>query len=192
MLRDNWWIIVACTAAALVAAAAYEAGKTTAYEAQSKVLLLQDDPNATLGGNGFFLDPVRQRATALELITGPNVAARVQRQLKLKERPAGVSASASGDSNVVTITAQNSRRLRAARVADAFAKQYVEFRRDAVRARYDQALSDVRDRLRRLRGLGVTGNEPQLRQLQQQASQLELLASTRLPDASVIQRANGF
>jgi polysaccharide biosynthesis transport protein len=192
MLRDNWWIIVACVAAALVAAAAYEASKTTAYVAQSKVLLLQDDPNATLGGNGFFLDPVRQRATALELITGPNVAARVQRQLKLEERPAGVNASASGDSNVVTITAENSRRLRAARVADAFAKQYVEFRRDAVRARYDQALDDVRDRLRRLRALGVSGNEPQLRQLQQQASQLELLASTRLPDASVIQRANGF
>src|SRR5436190_2344808 len=192
MLRDNWWIIVACVAAAVLAAAIYEASKTTAYRAQAKVLLLQDDPNATLSGNGVFLDPVRQRATALELITGPNVATRVQRQLKLKDRPGGVSASASGDSNVVTISAENSQRLKAARVADAFAKQYVEFRRDAVRARYDQALSDVRDRLRRLKDLGVSTGEPQVRQLQQQASQLELLASTRLPDASVIQRANGF
>ena len=192
MLRDNWWIIVACTAAALVAASAYEAGKTTAYTAASKVLLLQDDPNATLSGNGFFLDPVRQRATALELITGPNVAARVQRQLNLKAPPGGVSASASGDSNIVTIRVTGRDRLRSARIADAFAKQYVEFRRDAVRARYDQALADVRDRLRRLRQLGVSGSEPQVRQLQQQASQLELLASTRLPDATVIQRANGF
>jgi tyrosine-protein kinase len=192
MLRDNWWIIVACVAAAVLAAALYEASKTTAYRAQAKVLLLQDDPNATLSGNGFFLDPVRQRATALELITGPNVATRVQRQLKLKDRPGGVSASASGDSNVVTITADSSNRLRAARVADAYAKQYVEFRRDAVRARYDQALADVRDRLKRLRDLGVSTGEPQVKQLQQQASQLELLASTRLPDASVIQRANGF
>src|SRR3954470_1911427 len=191
MLRDNWWIIVACVAAAVLAAALYEASKTTAYRAQAKVLLLQDDPNATLSGNGVFLDPVRQRATALELITGPNVAARVQRQLKLKSI-GGVSASASGHSNVVTITVRNRNRLRAARVADAFAKQYVEFRRDAVRARYDQALNDVRDRLRRLKQLGVSGGEPQVRQLQQQASQLELLASTRLPDASVIQRANGF
>jgi receptor protein-tyrosine kinase len=192
MLRDNWWIIVACTAAALAAAAIYEASKTTAYSAQSKVLLLQDDPNATLSGNGFFLDPVRQRATALELITGPNVAARVQRQLKLKALPGSVHASASGDSNVVTIGVTSRKRLLAARVADAFAKQYVEFRRDAVRARYDQALADVRDRLRRLKQLGVANTEPQVRQLQQQASQLELLASTRLPDASVIQRANGY
>ena len=192
MLRDNWWIIVACVAAAVLAAALYEASKTTAYRAQAKVLLLQDDPNATLSGNGFFLDPVRQRATALELITGPNVATRVQRQLKLKSRPGGVSASASGDSNVVTIFVDSSNRLRAARVADAYAKQYVEFRRDAVRARYDQALADVRDRLGRLRDLGVSTSEPQVKQLQQQASQLELLASTRLPDASVIQRANGF
>jgi Mrp family chromosome partitioning ATPase len=192
MLRDNWWIIAACVAAALLAAAVYEASKTTAYSAQSKVLLLQDDPNATLSGNSVFLDPVRQRATALELITGPNVARRVQRQLKLEAPPGGVSASASGDSNVVTITVVTRNRLRAARVADAFAKQYVEFRRDAVRARYDQALNDVRDRLRRLRQLGVSNNEPQVRQLQQQASQLELLASTRLPDATVIQRANGY
>src|SRR4051794_34805922 len=151
MLRDNWWIIVACTAAAIAAAAIYEAGKTTAYSAQSKVLLLQDDPNATLSGNSVFLDPVRQRATALELITGPNVALRVRRQLKLKALPGSAHATASGDSNVVTITVQGRERLAVARVADAFAKQYVEFRRDAVRARYDQALSDVRDRLRRLK-----------------------------------------
>jgi receptor protein-tyrosine kinase len=192
MLRDNWWIIVACMAAAVAAAALYEASKTTAYSAQAKVLLLQDDPNATLGAQGFFLDPVRQRATALELITGPNVATRVQRQLRLRQRPTGVEASASGDSNVVTITVTGRDRLRSARVADSYAKQYVEFRRDAVRARYDQALSDVRDRLRRLKQLGVSDTEPQVRQLQGQASQLELLASTRLPDATVIQRANGY
>jgi receptor protein-tyrosine kinase len=192
MLRDNWWIIVGCIAAAVAAAAIYEASKTTAYSAQAKVLLLQDDPNATLGSQGFFLDPVRQRATALELITGPNVATRVQRQLKLKARPGGVSASASGDSNVVTITVTGKNRLRTARVSDAYAKQYVEFRRDAVRARYDQALADVRDRLRRLKQLGVSNSEPQVKQLQAQASQLELLASTRLPDATVIQRAAGY
>src|SRR5206468_7508538 len=120
MLRDNWWIIVACVAAAVAAAALYEASKTTAYEAQAKVLLLQDDPNATLGAQGFFLDPVRQRATALELITGPNVTTRVQRQLKLKKPPTGARASASGDSNVVTITVTGQRRLRSARVADSY------------------------------------------------------------------------
>jgi Mrp family chromosome partitioning ATPase len=50
----------------------------------------------------------------------------------------------------------------------------------------------VRDRLRRLKQLGVSNTEPQVKQLQSQASQLELLASTRLPDATVIQRANGY
>src|SRR3954447_19207515 len=192
MLRDNWWIIVACVAAAVLAAAVYEAQKTTAYRAQAKVLLLQDDPNATLSGNSFFLDPVRQRATALELITGPNVAARVQRQLKLKAPPGGVSATATGDSNVVTITVQSRNRLRTARIADAFAKQYVEFRRDAVRARYDQALSDVRSRMHRLQKTQPPGYQAQLRTLANQSQQLALLASTRLPDATAIQRANGF
>lgn len=192
MLRDNWWIIAVCTVVAIGAAALYEASKTTAYVASSKVLLLQDDPNAQLSGNGVYFDPVRQRATALELITGPNVGERAARQLHLKHIPGGVNASASGDSNVITITVTNRSRLMAARIADAYAKQYVEFRRDATRARYDQALADVNQRLKRLNQYGVSATDPQRKQLQAQASELELLASTRLPDATVIQHAAGF
>jgi succinoglycan biosynthesis transport protein ExoP len=192
MLRDNWWIIAVCVVVAVGAAAAYEASKTTAYVATAKVLLLQDDPNATLSGNAVYLDPVRQRATALELVTGPNVGARAAKQLHMHHIPGGVSASASGDSNIVNIRVENQKAALAAAIADAYAKQYVEFRRDAVRARYDQALSDVNQRLKHLQQLGVSPNEPQVKQLQTQASQLELLASTRLPDATVIQRAAGF
>ena len=191
MLRDQAWIVLVCVLVAVGAAAAYESTKDTKYEAQAKVLLIQDDPNAALGGQGVFLDPVRQRATALELITGPNVANRVRRQLKAKGELPTVRASASGDSNVVTIFATGEASVPAARTADAYAKQYVEFRRDAVRARYDQALADVRDRIRRLdQNPGPTSQE-QLSQLREQAQQLSLLASTRLPDATVIQRANG-
>jgi receptor protein-tyrosine kinase len=67
----------------------------------------------------------------------------------------------------------------------------VEFRRDAVRARYDQALNDVRSRMRRLQQSQPPGYQAQLRTLANQSQQLALLASTRLPDATVIQRANG-
>jgi Mrp family chromosome partitioning ATPase len=192
MLRDQAWIVITCVLVAVGAAALYESTKETTYESQSKVLLIQDDPNATLSGQGVFLDPVRQRATALELITGPNVAARARRQLNTKKPIGPVHASASGDSNVVTIVAQNDDPKLAAQTADAYAKQYVEFRRDAVRARYDQALADVRDRIRRLQQTKPPGYGDQLKQLGAQAQQLSLLASTRLPDATVIQRANGF
>ena len=192
MLRDQAWIVLLCVVVAVLAAALYESSKQTAYEAQAKVLLLQDDPNATLSGTGFFLDPVRQRATALELITGPNVAARAARQLHHSGPLPSVHAAASGDSNVVTIFAQSRDPKLSAQTADAYAKQYVEFRRDAVRARYDQALADVQDRVRRLQQNPSPTSGAQLKQLSAQAQQLSLLASTRLPDATVIQRANGF
>jgi Mrp family chromosome partitioning ATPase len=191
MLRDQAWIVVICVAVAVGAAALYESTKETTYVAQAKVLLLQDDPNATLSGTGVFLDPVRQRATALELITGPNVAARAARQLRTKRPLPAVHASASGDSNVVTIFAGHKDPRFAARTADAYAKQYVEFRRDVVRARYDQALADVRNRIRRLQQNKPFGYADQLKQLATQSQQLSLLASTRLPDATLIQRANG-
>ena len=194
MLRDQGWIVVLCIAAALAAAAVYSSTRATVYQAQSKVLLLQDDPNAQLSGNTVFIDPVRQRATALDLITGPNVATRARRQLKLKKGQAlpGVSASASGDSNVVTIVATSSKPRLAAQTADAYAKQYVEFRRDAVRVRYQQGLADVRGRINQLRQSQPPGYQQQLLQLQRQSAELALLATTRLPDATVIQRAGGF
>jgi receptor protein-tyrosine kinase len=192
MLRDQAWIVAVCVLVAVAAAAVYSSTKTTTYQAQSKVLLLQDDPNATLSGNAVFLDPVRQRATALDLITGPNVALRARRQLRTKQPLPAVHASANGDSNVVTIFAEGGRPVLAARTADAYAKQYVEFRRDAVRARYDQGLSDVNNRIKRLQSTQPPGYQTQLAELRKQSQQLSLLATTRLPDATVIQRANGF
>jgi receptor protein-tyrosine kinase len=68
----------------------------------------------------------------------------------------------------------------------------VEFRRDAVRARYDQGLSDVDNRIKRLQSTRPPGYQTQLAELNKQSQQLSLLATTRLPDATVIQRANGF
>src|SRR3954454_2256965 len=191
-LRDQAWIVAVCVLVGLAAAALYSSSKSTTYQAQSKVLLLQDDPNATLSGNAVFLDPVRQRATALDLITGPNVAARARRQLRTSRPLPAVHANANGDSNVVTIFAESGRPVLTARTADAYAKQYVEFRCDAVRARYEQGLSDVNNRIKRLQSTQPPGYQAQLAELRRQSQQLSLLATTRLPDATVIQKANGF
>ena len=195
MLRDQGWIVLVCVAAALAAAAVLTARKESVFEAQSKVLLHQDDPNtavAGVGGAGAFQDPVRQRATALELITGPDLGARVRRAARLRTPPTGVSAAATGDSNVIRVTVRNKSRRRAARIADAYGREFVKYRQEVQRARYEDALGDVRSRIRRLQENRPPGAAEQIARLQRQANDLALIASVKLPDATVIQRTGGF
>jgi Mrp family chromosome partitioning ATPase len=192
MLRDQAAIILVCVAAALAAATVLTAQKDTVYEAQSKVLLHQDDPNQAVASGGIIQDPVRQRATALELITGPDLGQRVRRAARLRSFPTGVSAQATGDSNVIRITIRNKSRIRAVRIADAYAREFVKYRQDLQRSRYEQALSDVRIRIRRLQENRPPGAAEQIQRLQRQANDLSLLAAVKLPDATVIQRTQGF
>lgn len=196
MLRDQWWVIALCTIIAVQAAVVYTSRKDTLYTAATKLLLLQEDPNSTVtGGPLSYVDPVRQRATDLDLVKSPRLAARVVRDLKLKGRDAfaaftGVNATAQGDSNVVTILVTNKNRRLATRLADAYAREYVQFRRDLSRARYDQALADVNKQLRaQQRNPGSTPE--QVLALKRQKQALQLLSGVRLSDATVVQETNG-
>jgi len=196
MLRDQWWVIALCTIVAVAAAAAYTARKDTLYTANTRLLLLQEDPNSTVtGGPLSYVDPVRQRATDLDLVKSPRLAGRVARDLKLKgaralEADTGVDASAQGDSNVITIGVTKKNKRLATRLADAYAREYVQFRRDLSRARYDQALSDVNKQLKALKSRPGATRE-QAFALRQQKQALQLLSGVRLSDATVVQETNG-
>jgi Mrp family chromosome partitioning ATPase len=195
MLRDQAWVIALCVIVAVGAAVAYTSTKDTKYVASSKLLLQQDDPTQTVfGGAGTYIDPIRQRATNLDLVRSPRLAGRVARRLKLKgpaaaEAYTGISAGAAGDSNIVTISVQKDSPRLASQLADAYAREYVEFRRDLARTRYDQALADVRRQINALKARGAPAD--QLRALQRQATALQLYTGVRLSDATVVQETNG-
>lgn len=195
MLRDQAWVIALCVLVAVGAAAFYTARKDTLYQATTKLLLHQDDPNQTVfGTNGSYIDPIRQRATDLDLVRSPRLAGRVARDLKLKgaraaEPFSGVQAGAAGDSNLVSIQVTKTSRRLASRLADAFAREYVQFRRDLARTRYDQALGDLR---RQIAAQQARGGSPEtIRSLQRQANALQLFSGVRLSDATVVQETNG-
>jgi receptor protein-tyrosine kinase len=193
LLRDQWWIVLLCLLVAGAVAAAYLTTRDTKWEAQSALLLVQDDPNVAIAPVGSqFIDPVRQRATDLELVTSPAVGSRVARRLNRKPRqplPGTVQTSASGDSNIIRITAKSDKPLEAIGLANAFAVEYINFRRDSARARYSRALNDVQSRLSRLGS--VPGSSAEVARLKAQARQLALLRSLKLGDAELVQRAAG-
>jgi receptor protein-tyrosine kinase len=188
VLREQWWLIALCLVLSAAAAVAYAETRPRDYEAGAKLLLQQDNPNSQLLGLGpQYIDPVRQAATDQQLATSGAVASRVARRLHLGPARAesvlsGARASVSGDSNVLTITDRNRNGRLAARVANAFALEYVAFRRQASRQRYSRALRALQRRVSRApkRDRAV---------LRAQLAKARLASSALPPDAEVIQRA---
>jgi Mrp family chromosome partitioning ATPase len=194
VLGRNWWLVLLCVALSGGAAYAWSQLRDPVYESQSRVLLLQPTPNVAVGVGQTFVDPTRARATDLDLVRQPVIAQRVIEKLDLDTTPGGltsdVSTSANGDSNVMTITVHGDTARRTAAVANAFADEFVEFRRQSDRRRYRRALTAVKKRLADLRSSG-DATPSEIKQLRFQQRQLGLGASLQTGGSEVIQRAKG-
>jgi succinoglycan biosynthesis transport protein ExoP len=185
VLREQWWLILLCVVLTTFAAAAYTSAQDKLYETSAKLLLQSDNLSSTISGTGIGgIDPTRQSATDAQLVASPTVAARVQKQLRQPLDGASVHSAANPDSNILTVTVRDKRPKRAARIANAFASQYIVFRRDTTKQRYQRALATVQTRLAQTRR-----NTPDHATLQAQAKQLRLLVSLQTGDAQLIQPA---
>ncbi|MEA2427745.1 MAG: tyrosine-protein kinase [Thermoleophilaceae bacterium] len=185
VLREQWWIILLCLFLTTFAAAAYTSTLKKEYETSAKLLLQSDNLSSTIAGTTIGgVDPTRQSATDAQLAGSPAVAARVRKVVRGGLGDASVSASASADSNILTITVRDTDPARAPRIANAFARQFIIFRRDTTRSRYQNAFRTVQTRLGQTRR-----GTPDYTTLQAQAKQLKLLISLQTGDAQLVQPA---
>jgi receptor protein-tyrosine kinase len=186
VLREQWWIILLCLLLTTFAAAAYTSTEKKQYEASARLLLLTDNLTSTIAGAGVAgIDPTRQAATDAQLVSSPEVARRVQQQIKKPLGAAVVSTVSNPNTNILTITVRDERPFRAAKLANAFASQYIGFRRDTTRQRYQRALRTVQTRQAQTRK-----NTPEFATLRAQAKQLKLLVSLQTGDAQLVQPAS--
>jgi Mrp family chromosome partitioning ATPase len=203
VLRSQWWLILLCVALSLGAGYLWAQRGDEEYQSQARVLLLQPGANVAFASGQPFVDPTRERATDLELVGQPVIAKRVGANHKLKIKPGQaapkISANANGDSNVMTITARGTDRRSTTPFANAFADEFVRFRKETDRKRYLTALAGVRQQIKTLHKGLKGGKAPQpgtpaatdLRTLRLQARQLSLLSSIQTGGSQVIQRAVG-
>lgn len=134
-VKDRWWMVAIAMVGGAVIAFAVAVTSTKQYTAESSLLIRQSnlqtliDPNASQGSE----DPARLAATNLLLVTSTAVARNVQTALGTKESASDltgqVSASANPDADIITIQATDPNPARAARLANAFAEQFVAFER---------------------------------------------------------------
>ena len=208
LLARQGWLVLLCAVVAGAVGYVLATSKKDSYEAHSQLLVQAYAPDLTLPNTpASFSDPTRARATALQLATIPEVGQRVARQLHLtSSQGSHVTTSAAGDSDVVTIKATSPNPQLAANLANAFAEQYIDFRRQTSADRYLAAAEIIHQKVARLKakvlarakGQATTPKPPSdrpaahrsnLRKLQDQIDRLKLLAATQTGGAQIVQRA---
>jgi succinoglycan biosynthesis transport protein ExoP len=196
VLRRRWKLVAAITLLVLGAALAVSLTSTKKYDATAKLLLQTNDRIQTLlnpnASNPPSFDPERDLNTNVELIKLETVADRVRQQLRLNrstsELLSQVKTETEGTSDVVSITVRDSNPTLAARIANAFAEQYVAFRRRSARTAFSDAAQLARSQLNALPP--AARDSEQGRQLQARLRELEISAALQTGGVEIVRRAS--
>jgi polysaccharide biosynthesis transport protein len=191
-LRRRLGVVVLCTILVAASALAFSVIQEKQYAASASLLFRDPQLDQAVSG-GNVLPPVgnaeREGSTNLRLLSLPVIAERTAERMDVGlERVAGkVAVEPQGDSDVFSVTATDPDPVFAARLANSFAREYVEFRRQADR----RALQLTQDLVRRqLEELTPTQRqEPRGEALEARLEQLEVVASLQTGNAELVQTA---
>lgn len=193
-LQRRWKIIVATAVLLVVVVGASSVLQTKQYTASATLLFRSTDFAQQLFGTNFLppsKDPSRDAATNQNLVRLRTVADRTADALKNgltgAEIADRVTAEPQGASDLVLVKAVDPSPERAARIATEFARQFVQFRRDA-----DQRVVNAAGRLvtRELGAMTPAQKaSSQGQSLLRRQGQLEILASLQTGNAELVQAA---
>ncbi|MFL5779856.1 MAG: YveK family protein, partial [Thermoleophilaceae bacterium] len=194
ILRRRLPIILLTVVVCAGAAAAYSLTRPTEYTSTAVLLFRTPDFNQSfLPGTQptSASDPTREAATNLKLVSLSVVADRTAKQLGGTETGSDlagkVAITEEGQSDLVGIAVTDRSKTRAARIANAFAQQFIIFRRDADRAKVSQALDVSRKEFAAMDGTSKAGIQGRL--LRQRINQLETLQALQTGNAELVQPA---
>lgn len=193
VLRRRLVPLALCVILVPVAAYAYSTTRPKQYKATADLLVRDLDLAQKLFGSSSFTsttDPQREANTNLKLVALQAVAARTASRLpglRTADVQSIVAIAPDGQSDLIGVTATNGDPRLAARVANAFAQQYIEFRRSADRQQVESAISLIQRDRARLRP-ARRGGSAEL-QLAKQVQQLKVLAALQTGNAELVQPA---
>lgn len=148
VLRRRWPLILGIVLACVVAAVARYKTSTRSYEATASVAF----SNSTLTQSALQVqqgsgDPARDAATNVLIASSRSVAQGVRTELRSPASPetlqSAVSVEAAPNADVINITASTSNPIFSARLANAFADQYLATQTQAQLASIDAAQADL-------------------------------------------------
>jgi succinoglycan biosynthesis transport protein ExoP len=189
VVRERWWIIALTTLVVTLALLALALSGTKQYEATSSLLIRSSDLTSLIDPSaGQNADPAREAATNLLLVRSTAVADRVRRQLgapSTDDLLGQIDPTAEPDADLINITATDPDPARAATIANAFADQFVAFRRDSDRRRATDGATLLRQQILAL----PPGQSSQRIELEQALQKVNALKAVTTGDAEVVDTA---
>ncbi len=175
---------------------AYSLTAEKQYTATAKLLFRDPGFDQRLFGGQVLapsVDPAREAATNVGLVSLDSVAQRASQELRGRQLSADeirkkVTVAAQGQSNVVAVEATDPSPAFAAELANTVASQYIVFRREADRKKISHAVGLVRRQLERLTEEQRNGGQG--RSLRRQVEQLGVLAALQTGNAERVQPAD--
>lgn len=193
-IRRRWPLVLMITLLVVAAALTMSFASEKQYDGSAELLVGGQERidrllNPDAGSDRS--DPEREFNTAVALITNENVATAVRRKLRL-DVPIDalleqVETETSSTSDLVTIVARDRDPQRAAAIANAFATEYVTFRRSSARERFVAAARLAQNRLSALSPEEQASDEG--RELRARMNELETTAALQSGGVEVVRRA---
>jgi tyrosine-protein kinase len=194
VLRRRLWVVLICAILVPASALVFSLVQDKKYTAAASLFFRDPALDQKLFGSTFLEpsgDPVREAATNLKLVSLRAVASRtasaVGRGLTADQVADKVETSLEGQSDLISVRATDPSPEFAATLANTFAQEYIEFRRDADRAKLREAQQLVQQELNALSPAEREG--AQGRSLAARAQQLRILASLQTGNAELVERA---
>jgi Mrp family chromosome partitioning ATPase len=197
-IREHWWLLVAALVITVGVAAVYVVLAPRKYSAQAEMIVspVPADTTALIGLPVLHSssDPTRDVLTASTVMTTPQIAEAVIKQLHLNESVdtllADVSATPVGQSNLVALAANAGSAAQATQLANAFAHQVIATRAAAMHSAIAAIIPGLRAQVLALppaqrSGPGTIGDQlSQLQQLQSANDPTIAISSTAQPPSS--------
>ena len=145
ILRERWWVILLAMVVTTGAAAAFAATREKRYTATATLFFRNTTGNLLDQPQSGVSDPAREAATNFKLVSLTIVADRTARRLgvPLRDVTSTVKVSSSGQTDLVNVAAETTSPARSARIANAYASSYIDFRRTADQRQLSSAVDQL-------------------------------------------------
>lgn len=193
-LRRRVGLVVLCIVLVPLAALGLSLAQQKQYTATIAILFRNPGLDQEILGHGNILFPPidadQEAATNLRLVDLDTVDRLVGQRLGVSQEDVRgkIDVQAQGNSNIVTVAATDPSPQRAANIANVFGQQFIAFRRDADRAKINQATILLQNRINELPPGG--GGDIRRSLLENRLTALETLADLQTGNAEVVQPAD--
>lgn len=187
-------VVILCAVVVPASALGWSLGQDKEYKATSQLLFRDPGFDQKLFGTAVLQpsqDPQRQAATNTLLVSNKRVAERTARAAGLGLTGKGIAArlevSAEGQADVISVSMTDGNPRRAAQLANTYAREFIQVRRDADRAKIRETQALIAQQL--ARPFSSQAGTADARSLRRQAAQLKVLASLQTGNAELVQSA---